>query len=150
MTPPFCIAPVTGLHPGMEVLRIAATGEGFHFLDRLVAEWHSGTNMFNQPGELLVGAFRADSLFAVCGLNRDPFADRDEIGRLRHLYVRPSERRCGVGSALVGHLLGRAEALFRVVRLRTAAPEAAALYVRHGFVPVADESASHAKVLRQS
>jgi GNAT superfamily N-acetyltransferase len=130
-------------------LRVAAAGEGFRFLDRLVDEWGSGTNRFDKPGELLIGAFRADSIIAVCGLNRDPYADRDEIGRLRHLYVRPSARCCGVGSALVGHLLSRAEEAFRVVRLRTATPGASALYIRHGFVLVTDPAASHVKVFYQ-
>jgi hypothetical protein len=68
MIPPIRIAPVTGLHPSLEALRVAASDEGFRFVNRLVAEWHSGTNRFDQPGELLVGAFQADNLLAVCGL----------------------------------------------------------------------------------
>jgi hypothetical protein len=48
--------------------------------------------------------------------------------------------------ALIEHVLDRAQEVFRVVRLRTATPEATALYVRCGFVPVTEPSAS--KVLQ--
>jgi GNAT superfamily N-acetyltransferase len=138
---------IPATHPGMETLRVAAETEGFRFLTRLVAEWNDGANRFDRPGELLVGAVRSERLLAVCGLNRDPFADRHDIGRLRHLYVHPSARRTGAGSALVGHLLGQAGGAFRVVRLRTTTAEAAAFYLRHGFVAVAEPDATHARAM---
>jgi GNAT superfamily N-acetyltransferase len=148
MTQDFRIAPATALHPGMELLRTEAIDEGFLFVDRLVRDWTSGSNRFDLPGERLLGAFAGETLIGVCGINRDPTIDQDGIGRLRHLYVRECARRRGVASALVRRLLDEASNAFRIVRLRTATSEAAAFYLRHGFVPLQDQTASHVMVLR--
>jgi GNAT superfamily N-acetyltransferase len=147
MTQDFRIAPASALHPGMELLRTEAMNEGFFFVDRLVRDWTSGSNRFDLPGEQLLGAFAGETLIGICGLNRDPYVDQDGIGRLRHLYVRECARRHGVASALVRRLLDEASNAFRILRLRTATREAAAFYLRHGYVPVRDETASHAKAL---
>jgi GNAT superfamily N-acetyltransferase len=148
MTQAFRIAPATALHPGMALLRTEAMNEGFLFVDRLVRDWTAGSNRFDLPGERLIGAFAGENLLGVCGLNRDPYINQDEIGRLRHLYVRACARRRGVASALVQRLLDDASNTFRIVRLRTATREAAEFYRRHGFVPQQDETASHVKALR--
>ena len=142
------IAPVFGAHPGLEALRRQADLEGFRFMSRLLTEWQSGSNRFERVGESLLGAFEADELAGICGLSRHPYLDHDDVGRLRHLYVRPASRRDGVASALVGRLLASATRVFRVVRLRTDTPEGLALYEKLGFVRVADATASHVKVLR--
>ena len=76
-------------------------------------------------------------------------AEQDGIGRLRHLYVRNSERRSGIGSALVQQLLNHAEGVFHSVRLRTDTREAATFYVSLKFRPVRDKAATHAKSSRQ-
>ena len=148
MGPAFRIAPLLDLPVGIEMLRAEAAEEGFRFLDKLVTEWHSAENGFAKPGEVFLGAFQADGLVAVGGLNRDPYADKDGVGRLRHLYVTKSARRSGVGAALVRQLLDRAAGSFHVVRLRTATREAAEFYVRLGFSPVDDQAATHARFLR--
>jgi GNAT superfamily N-acetyltransferase len=121
--------------------------EGFLFVDRLVRDWTSGSNRFDLGGEQFLYAFAGEILIGVCGLNRDPYLDQDGIGRLRHLYVRECARRRGVASALVRRMLDEAGNTFQVVRLRTATMEAAAFYLWHGFVPVWEETASHAKAL---
>jgi GNAT superfamily N-acetyltransferase len=121
--------------------------EGFLFVDRLVRDWTSGSNRFDLGGEQFLYAFAGEILIGVCGLNRDPYLDQDGIGRLRHLYVRQCARHRGVASALVRRMLDEAGNTFRIVRRRTATTEAAAFYLRHGFVPVRDETASHAKAL---
>jgi GNAT superfamily N-acetyltransferase len=136
-------APLLDLPPGVEELRTEAAGEGFWFLDRLVIDWHLGTNRFDGPGEVLLGLFHPSHLAAVGGLNRDPYTDRVGIGRLRHLYVRQSARRSGAGSALVRQLLDHAEEVFHSVRLRATTQEAADFYVRLGFRPVQEEAATH-------
>jgi GNAT superfamily N-acetyltransferase len=148
MTPALRIMPATALHPGMDLLRTEAMIEGFRFVDRLVRDWTSGSNKFDLPGERLLGAFAGDNLIGVCGLNRDPYVNQDGVARLRHLYVRERARRHGVASALVQQLLHEASDAFRIVRLRTATREAAEFYLRHGFVPLQDETASHVKALR--
>jgi GNAT superfamily N-acetyltransferase len=135
--------PLFELSPGIEELRAEAGAEGFRFVDKLVTEWNLGQNRFAAPGEVLLGAFRASRLVAVGGLNRDPYADQLEIGRLRHLYVERAARRSGIGSALVRQLLERARGVFQSVRLRTDTQEAADFYGYLGFRLVCDRAATH-------
>ncbi len=147
MSPASRIAPLFELPDGIQELRAEAAREGYRFVDKLMVEWRSGANRFTRPGEVFLGALRAANLVAVGGLNHDPYANQDGIGRLRHLYVVKSARGSGVGSALVRELLARAEGVFHSVRLRTETPEAADFYVRLGFSPVRDGTASHVKLL---
>jgi GNAT superfamily N-acetyltransferase len=149
MTATIHIAPTTALHPGIAALAAEATGEGFHFVGRLVDDWTSGSNRFEQRGERLLGALWGNDLAAVCGLNCDPYIERDGVGRLRHLYVRKAARRHGIGAALVQRLLDEASTTFHLVRLRTATAEAAAFYHRLGFMSVEDDTASHVIALRR-
>jgi GNAT superfamily N-acetyltransferase len=147
MAKSFQIESVTAQHAGLDTLRAEAAAEGFRFIERLMNDRESGSNRFDQPGERLLGAFAGVELIAVGGLNRDPYAAEDTIGRIRHLYVRKPARRLGVGSALLRRLIDEAGDAFKIVRLRTT-PGAAAFYLHHGFLPVADATASHVKILR--
>ncbi len=142
------IVPLRDLPSGIEELCAEALGDGFRFMDRFVSDWHAGTNRFAGPGEVLLGAFRAGDLVAVGGLNRDPYADQDGVGRLRHLYVRRLARHSGMGSVLVRQLLDRAEGVFHSVRLRTETREAADFYISLGFQPIQDKAATHVRFLR--
>ena len=137
------ILPLLDLPAGIEKMRAEAAREGFRFVDKLIAEWRSGTNRFTRSGEVFLGAFQATELVAVGGLNRDPYADQAGIGRLRHLYVKKSARRSGLGTTLVLRLLGHAEGTFHSVRLKTDTSEAADFYVSLGFWPVQDRTATH-------
>ncbi len=128
------------------ILEAEAVAEGFRFLTRLVAEWHSGANRFDQSGECLLGVFNSGQLIAVGGLSRDPYAGPD-VGRLRRVYVAQASRERHVGKALVGQLLERAAQQFRVVRLSTDTHEGAAFYLRCGFESIQDEHATHMKSL---
>lgn len=148
MTTPLRFEPITALHPDMETLRAEAQDEAFGFIERLIVDWESGANRFDRPGECLLGAWSESHLVAVGGLNRDPYVAAGDTGRIRHLYVRVTARRFGVGSALLQRLLSEASICFQVVRLRTDTRQAAAFYLRRGFSPIADPSASHAKNLR--
>jgi GNAT superfamily N-acetyltransferase len=116
----FHLVPIDGEHPGLAALAREASSEGFLFLARLIAQWKSGTNRFDQPGEQLLGAIANGELVGVCGLNRDPYLEEDTVGRLRHLYVTRAARGSGAGSALVARLVDEATSLFRLLRLRTA------------------------------
>ena len=62
--------------------------QGFRFLDRLVADFESGANRFNQNGEALFGVLEGDACVAVGGVNRDPLSTDTGIGRVRRVYVR--------------------------------------------------------------
>lgn len=127
----------------IEALRAESIKDGFRFVDKLEIEWQSAANRFDKPGEALIGAFQNERLVAVCGLNVDPYAADDAVGRLRHLYVLKIARRQGIASAMVGHLLGIAQVSFTCVRLFTDTGQAAAFYEAIGFSPIASPTASH-------
>jgi GNAT superfamily N-acetyltransferase len=128
---------------GIEELEAEARPEGYNFLDRLLHDWRSGENRFDQPGEIFLGAFDNDVLIAVGGLNRDPFVGDPSIGRIRRVYVRSAWRNKGVGRALVTALIDHARCHFSGLRLRAENPAAARLYERLGFLPIDDPHATH-------
>jgi GNAT superfamily N-acetyltransferase len=140
------IRQISALPPEILILEAEAVTEGFRFLTRLVADWKSGSNRFDQPGECLLGAFRNGQLMAIGGLSYDPYAGSD-IGRLRRVYVARASRGQNVGKALVQQLLEYAAQRFRVVRLSTDTPEGSAFYLRCGFQQIHDDFATHVKLL---
>jgi GNAT superfamily N-acetyltransferase len=130
------IAPLT--EPAALVpLAAEATADGHRMVARLIDEWATGENRFDRPGERAYLAAWNDRICGVCGLNIDPFADDDGVGRVRRLYVCAALRRRGVGSALVRELCRDARGRFRELQLRTYDPRAAAFYEAIGFTPVA-------------
>lgn len=141
------IAQITMLPSGMGALEAEAEGENFKFIRRLVSDWHSGLNRFSEFGECLMGAFEGDRLIAIGGLNIDPYITSADTGRLRHLYVNNAFRRQRIGGALVDRLLAHAKGRFHIVRLRTDTSIAAAFYIRRGFSPIDDGTASHIKII---
>jgi len=106
---------------------------GSALVHRLVAEWESGANRFDRPGEALFGARIDGRLVGVCRLNVDPYAGSARIGRVRHLYVLRSFRQRGVGRRLVREVVAAARERFDRLHLRTTSPEAARLYEALGF-----------------
>jgi len=124
-------------------LMVEAERDGHRFVRRLNDNWLSGRNRFDKPGEFLLGAYANNRLVAIGGLNRDPYAQSDDVGRLRHLYVRADSRRLGVGRLLVRQIVIEAAKTFSVLRLRTATADAAAFYERLGFATTGDDTATH-------
>jgi GNAT superfamily N-acetyltransferase len=129
--------------PGLDTIKAEAVSQGFRFVDRLISDWESGPNTFNQEGEVLLGAHDGCQLVAVGGLNQDPYVKGAAVGRIRHLYVLTGWRRQGVGRSVVDSLLREARGTFSEVRLRTDMAVAANFYDRCGFDRVEDETASH-------
>ena len=147
--PAWRIEAVTALPPALDQLRAEGRAEGFSFVDRLADDWIAGANRFEAPGERLIAAFVQDSLAGLCGLNRDPYVTRPGVARLRHLYVRGTARRTGIASALVADLLDAASPTFHTIRLRTTTAAAAAFYLKLGFTPASEATATHVKVLKR-
>ncbi len=113
-------------------------------LERLREEWELGENRFAMPGEGFFVAKRGELLVGVCGLNRDPYASRARVGRLRRLYVSSSHRRSGVARALVGEALSGARECFSIVRVRAGTSDADLFYRALGFKPLKTcETATH-------
>jgi GNAT superfamily N-acetyltransferase len=141
------IHPLTDLPSQIVDLEREASEEGFHFLGRLVAEWRTGSNRFDKPGECLLAVTENGILVGIGGLNADPYRPDGATARLRRLYVAKAFRRRGVGEALVLALLQKASPWFRSVRLSTDTESASAFYCRLGFIAVDDETATHSKTL---
>lgn len=113
---------------------------GSRIVRRLVDEWADRTNRFDQPGEALFGASAGGRLVGVCGLNVDPYAGDDRVGRVRHLYVLTPSRRLGVGRQLMTQVIDSAGDRFDSLRLRTSNEAAARLYLVMGFRTSAESS----------
>lgn len=131
-----------------EIERLAEIGarEGFSFVERLVREWQSGENRFAAPREVFFFLYRDGALAGFGGLNVDPYAGDTSVGRVRHVYVDPSLRGGGLGGRLVRAIVGAARPGFG--RLRLATRQAAAFYENLGFVPTAEEGATHVMELQ--
>ena len=74
--------PIDDLQPLLEESR----EQGFEFLDRLVAEYLSGTNRFAQRDEALFGVYCDQCLIAIGGLNRDPYLQEGDTGLANHPF----------------------------------------------------------------
>ena len=142
---PISIRKIVSLSPAIDPLGTDALVEGYDFVDTLVDEWVSGENHFDRRGETLLGCFddSAQELIGVGGLNIDPFAGDDGLGRIRKVYIRPRWRNQGIGKALVAALVEEARKSFQNVRLRAENSNAARLYERLGFVSIIDPDATH-------
>src|SRR4051794_12601002 len=124
MAAPVAFEPVEVTLPaGFDDLAAAATAEGHPFLARLAAEWASGHNRFDRPGERLIAVRDGGALAAIGGLNRDPLLDDPTVARLRHVYVHPGWRRRRIGALLTRELIATARtAGFARPRFRTPNP----------------------------
>jgi ribosomal protein S18 acetylase RimI-like enzyme len=116
---------------------------GFRAIERLVTDWKTGVNRFDRPGEALFIARQGDRILGVCGLNRDPYINSSQIGRVRRLYVMQDSRRQGIGRTLVHQVIEVAKLSFDWLHVRTTNPIAAQFYQSLGFMPCHDESATH-------
>lgn len=135
------IRPISLDKTDIAALADEAWGEGYPFVERMLADWRSGEYLFDGPGEQLLGAFDEDRIIGFCGLGRDPFI-KGPVGRIRHLYVSRPFRCTGIAKLLVLKVLDGAEAFFPRIRLRST-PAAVGFYEHLGFLPVEEAEATH-------
>jgi GNAT superfamily N-acetyltransferase len=121
--------PMGDLQPLLE----ESPAQGFELLDRLAAEYASGINRFDKPGEALFGVYRGRKLIAVGGLNQDPYLSGTDIARVRHVYVLSACRKQGIGKQLMQAIIGEAKGRYRLLTLRTFSAEADGFYRAIGF-----------------
>lgn len=121
---------------------------GFRFVRRLVAQWESGEERFDGPGEVLLAAVEDGRVVGVCGLTADPYTTAGRVGRVRHLYVAASHRRRGIGRQLVAGVIKTARVRFDLLRLRTNDDAAARFYTALSFLPSAAADCTHVMHLR--
>jgi len=117
----------------LEPLVQESLAQGFDFVHRLVTEYASGANRFDQPGEALFGVYVDQGLIAVGGLNHDLYLHDGQTGRVRHVYVLSAWRRQGAGHCLVQRIIEEARPHYRRLTLRTLNPEADPFYRALGF-----------------
>src|SRR5688572_2760417 len=118
-------------------LEADANANGQGMVSRLIREWRDGRNRFSAAGERVYVAKRGGRVCGVCGVNRDPYAGDDSIGRVRRLYVSARERRLGSGRALIERLMTDASGVYSWIHLRTHEHEAAVFYEANRFEAVA-------------
>ena len=119
------------LPPSIKTLQAEAAGEGYRFLERLVAEWISHETRFDREGEALLAAYVAGELVGIGGVTVDPAL----MGalRMRRFYIRPLWRRHGIGRRLTLSLLRRVECVNRMVTVNAGTAEAPAFWEALGF-----------------
>ncbi|AXY56577.1 N-acetyltransferase [Acinetobacter chinensis] len=113
-----------------------ATKEGFNFVERLIEEFKSGKNRFDQHGEFLLFVYDDHKLIACGGLNQQ-WNENDvenRIGRVRRFYVLPEYRKHGVGKQLLQHLEQKARKDFSALCLNTEIKSAAHFYQKQNYV----------------
>lgn len=140
------IQQIAHLPPQILTLEKEAIGEGFRFLTRLIAEWHSRANRFDAPGECLMAAYLNQQLIGIGGLSVDPYAENN-TARLRRVYVAASSRGKHVGQTLVKALVEHAALRFEILRLSTDTSEGNAFYLHCGFRRSDDVHAAHVMLL---
>lgn len=108
--------------------------EGFRFVERLINEYKNGINTFDHFGEGLFGVFNEKGvLIAIGGLNKDPYSNEQDIGRLRRFYVCKEYRRNGIGSLLVKRIINDAKRYYKILVLFTDTEQADKFYSSVGF-----------------
>lgn len=137
--------------PQLTPLIEASTAEGFRFLTRFKAEYLAGQKCFNAPGETLLGAYHQAELVGVCGLTQDPHSNDPQIGRIRHLYIHPSNRGHGIGTQLVKAIEQQAASTFTSLVLRTDTEAASRFYLTLGYEPTPESTtATHRKPIARN
>jgi GNAT superfamily N-acetyltransferase len=129
----------------MRSLTVESEAEGFHFLARMIADLDAGSLSLDTPRQFFLGVFDRDELLALGGVTPDPYTDRSDTGRVRHVFVKQAARRRGIGRELLRALEARACEQFDILRLRTDTMAAALFYERLGFEPTSQANATHSK-----
>lgn len=137
------------IDPQIRMLEKEGVEEGFRFLTRLTAEWHSGVNRFNAPGECLMTAFRNQKLPGIGGLSVNFYAGKN-MARLRRIYVSASSRGHHVGRTLATTLVEHAALRFQNVCLFTDTADDDAFYLKCGLRRIDHEHATHLMCLSDS
>lgn len=128
------------LPEGFGPLRAAAVAEGFSQLERLEAQWESGVQRFERPGEALLAAWLDGALVGVGGITREPTALTAPMLRLRRFYVLPIARRRGAGRTLAMTLICEASEPMITVN---ASGGSGPFWIGLGFAPVQGKPWTH-------
>jgi GNAT superfamily N-acetyltransferase len=123
----------------IKTVRYESDREGIDNITTLIADFNSGKNRFDRPGEKLLGFILDNKIVGVCALGID--AANARHGRLQRLFVLRRFRHRGIGSKLVKYLVKHAAGHFDALVVSVEGHDPARFYEELGFKPAKDHPA---------
>jgi len=131
---------LSALPPDIEVLRSEAAADGIRNMGILVADWLSGKDRYDMPGEALFGAFEGGGLIGVGCVKIEPGIT---AMRMRRLYVLRDARRHGIGRLLAQVMIARGFESADLLTCNAVPPGAAEFWDAMGFARVTADGWTH-------
>lgn len=122
----------------LPALQDEAAAEGYRFVEGILEEWDAGRYTGADERNTLLAVYREGVLAAIGAVTPDPYDPAPDLLRIRHVYVRPGNRREGVGRVLAGALIQQGLALAPRLSLNAADAGASAFWEAMGFRPDRD------------
>lgn len=119
----------------LPALQDEAAAEGYRFVEGILEEWDAGRYATDDERNTLLAVYREGVLAAIGAVTPDPYDPAPDLLRVRHVYVRPANRREGVGRVLAGALIQQGLALAPRLSLNAADAGASAFWEAMGFRP---------------
>jgi len=119
----------------LPALQAEAAAEGYRFVDGILEEWNAGRYQAEDERNTLLAVYREGMLAAIGAVTPDPYDPAPDLLRIRHVYVRPADRREGVGRTLASALIQQGLALAPRLSLNAADAGASAFWEAMGFRP---------------
>lgn len=119
----------------LPALQDEAAAEGYRFVEGILEEWGAGRYQTGDERNTLLAVYREGVLAAIGAVTPDPYDPAPDLLRIRHVYVRPANRREGVGRLLASALIQQGLALAPRLSLNAADAGASAFWETMGFRP---------------
>ncbi|MFC5396254.1 GNAT family N-acetyltransferase [Bosea vestrisii] len=119
----------------LPALQDEAAAEGYRFVEGILDEWDAGRYAGGDERNTLLAVYREGVLAAIGAVTPDPYDPAPDLLRIRHVYVRPGNRREGVGRVLASALIQQGLALAPRLSLNAADAGASAFWEAMGFRP---------------
>lgn len=119
----------------LPALQDEAAAEGYRFVEGILEEWDAGRYGGEDERNTLLAVYREGVLAAIGAVAPDPYDPAPDLLRIRHVYVRPGNRREGVGRVLASALIQQGLALAPRLSLNAADAGASAFWEAMGFRP---------------
>lgn len=119
----------------LPALQDEAAAEGYRFVEGILEEWDAGRYAGADERNTLLAVYREGVLAAIGAVTPDPYDPAPNLLRIRHVYVRPRNRREGVGRVLASALIQQGLALAPRLSLNAADAGASAFWEAMGFRP---------------
>lgn len=119
----------------LPALQDEAAAEGYRFVEGILEEWGAGRYAGEDERNTLLAVYREGVLAAIGAVTTDPYDPAPDLLRIRHVYVRPGNRREGVGRILASALIQQGLALAPRLSLNAADAGASVFWEAMGFRP---------------